>query len=335
MGVAYVKINQISGLKINKNARYEVSATLSSDNSIITPVLFEIRNDNSLFSENVWMLPYEMTAKGDNVSISLVKGKKKYKKIANLVLPLKWFPPDFVVQESFPMHQIDENEKKKRKIFADIKIHLSTKGADPFRAPPGQLLVRPMWVNSNAQQQQPPVGYIPSQCRPPQFFHPQYNQNGFSNQPIRHTIQPPIGIPKITAGPAPQIFSQQTAPQPLFYQGFVNQNQQPQQNQIQIQQNQIQSNQIQQDLNHPFFQQQQIQLNHLQKNQNQKKVDDKETSSDDDGLENLGENNNQRMNPKKNEYTMINSDVDLRPGDFVQFAPITNTNNQNHNQNST
>ena len=320
MGVAYVKINQIYGLKINKNARYELSATLSSDNSIVTPVLFEIKNDdiNSyIFSGNIWMLPYEATSKDDSISLTLVEGKKKYKKIAKLILPLKWFPPDTVIHESYPMHQFEENEKKKRKIFADINIHLSTKGTDPFRAPPGQLLVRPMWVNANAPQQQPPVGYIPGQCRPTQFIQPQYNQYP-STQPARQNIQPPIGIPQIRAGPAPQVFTQQFAPPPYSYQGYINPPQPPQlyQNQIQSQQPRVQPNQ-------PSQHQSQI-------------TSGKETSSSDDELANYGGSPNvsQKPNPKHNEYTNINSNVDWQPEDYVNFAPVTNNVNQNHNPNS-
>lgn len=332
MGLAYVKISQISGLKIDKGARYELSATLSSDNSIVQPVLFEIKNNDGnscLVSDNIWMLPYEITAKDDSISLTLVEGKKKYNKVAKLILPLKWFPPDVVVHENYPMHHFEENENKKRKIFADILIHLSTKGADPFRAPPGQLLVRPMWVNTNVPQQSA-VGYIPGQCRPPQFMQPLYNQYAY-NQPVQPIIKPPIGIPQIRGGPAPQVFTQPFAPPP--YQFYMNIPQQPQpQLPPQLPPNQVQLNQPQflppqSQTNQPpqaqFNQQFQPQNQPNQSHQTtynqtqvpqQKIITDRETSSSDDDFANISGNTNHTSDANTNQ-------------------PIPNNNEQPYNSN--
>lgn len=325
MGVAYVKINQISGIKIDKSARYELSATLSSDNSIVSPVLFQIKKDDInlyLASDNIWMLPYEANSKDDSISITILEGKKKYEKIAKLILPLKWYPPDTVVHESYPMHHFEDNEKKKRSIFADVVVHLSTKGTDPFHAPPGQLLVRPMWVNKNVQQQPQAVGYIPGQCRPPQFIQPQPYGPYAYNTPTYQRMQPPIGIPQIRAGPAPQIFTQQLAPAP--YQGYMNvPQQQP------VQQPQQFNQQPQQQLQRPQQHMQPLEPQHkIQKPSN------KETSSSDDGLENLGGDQISGTNYSAKPNNAGNTKFDLQPEDYVTIMPVTNPSGQTYNPNS-
>lgn len=185
MGVAYVRINKIMGLNIDQDGRYEFSATLSSDKSVISPIVLIAYGNEYLFSDNIWMLPFETNLASQNVGISflLVQGKTKYSTIAQLTLPINWFPYDSVVRDIYPMKQIEGLNP----IYADITTHISTRGADPFQDPPGNLLVKPMWQLPSPQNTQPQGNYI-------QYCYPK--------------IDPPLGIPQILAGPAPQNFNQ-------------------------------------------------------------------------------------------------------------------------------
>lgn len=255
MGVANIQLHKITGVKVNKANRYELIVRLASDNSMVSPTLLSIAGEGFrgyLTSDNVWMIPIEQSqlAQDCNIEFLLVKSKKKSKNLGKMSLPIKWFPYDFCVHQRFPMHNLREKETKYRPIFIDMSVHISTNGAEPFHAPPGNLLVKPLWndpspikpVNTpNSPPHSSPKVYPgnyntaprnnpPPQCEQVDIIVAEVRYNQPVGQSVAHHvdypvvprvqyvaqhqhhnhiphIEPPKGIPPISAGPTPQIFT--------------------------------------------------------------------------------------------------------------------------------
>ena len=62
--------------------------------------------------------------------------------MSRLDIPLKWFHPNYVTHYYFPF--LTKTPEKGQPMI-EIDIHLSENGAPPFRAPPAQMMVMPMW----------------------------------------------------------------------------------------------------------------------------------------------------------------------------------------------
>ncbi|OHT10075.1 hypothetical protein TRFO_20810 [Tritrichomonas foetus] len=216
MGIAYVKINQISGLKMNKKSVAE--AEISFGDEAIQPTL--LKGNENFTCDDIWSLPFDASiihknnANNELISIKVIKNKSgKRSEKARLALPLHWFPLNFIVREKFPMRNLVVS--KSRHIVADISLHLSTNGCDPFTAPIGKMLVKPACdpiappgkTNSNY----PGSFRVPPQNQVQQILPPQQNVI---------VLPPPHGIPQIIAGPAPQIFSNPLPPRYSNYPQF-------------------------------------------------------------------------------------------------------------------
>lgn len=226
MNVVFVRLDKLKGVeKLSSKLTYQLLVELKSPDEAGSAVPIIIKDISRV--KNEWTFPYaysQLTSIIIQINIT-DPVNRLVQPISRLELPLDWFPSNLVVREKYPMRCIDN---KVNKITARITVHRSENGQDAFAAPKGQLNVTPAWKEAKShghKQNYQPQGQNP--IIPPAPMQYQYQNQAF----VQQKTQPPIGIPPIKSGPAPQIFTVQIPSQPLLYYGYP-----PAQQQMQMQQ---------------------------------------------------------------------------------------------------
>jgi hypothetical protein len=89
-------------------------------------------------------------------------------KLGSLVIPMEWLPRNRVVKVSFPLRLVGQDWD--RALPTLVKMHYATRGTPRFKAPQGELTVRPAWglkqpkVKKGAEVE-PEVEVEPEQAR--------------------------------------------------------------------------------------------------------------------------------------------------------------------------
>jgi hypothetical protein len=86
-------------------------------------------------------------------------------KLASVVIPIEWLPVDRVVKVTFPLRL--SNDDWDRAIPALVKLHYATNSAARFRAPRGELTVKPAWGMKQPKQKEKEKTEEPEPAPPP------------------------------------------------------------------------------------------------------------------------------------------------------------------------
>lgn len=107
------------------------------------------QGDGYKYSKITWPFSYDDVQLA-SISIKIV-AKKNTDQVFRLGLPLRWFLPNSVIDETFPLKACHQDLPKDAQM--SIRIHLCENGSPPFIADEGYLLVRPAWRQLTPEEQ--------------------------------------------------------------------------------------------------------------------------------------------------------------------------------------
>lgn len=212
--VVFVRLNQITNViaTTQNNQAFELVVKLLPNTREDHTQLFGTR---TLITDITWSFPMN-NIEIEQISLTLRENTNITQDVAKLTLPLKWYKPDTVVREVYPMRGIVQQSPQ---IMADLDVHISANGDAPFTAQPYSLAVIPAWrtaqpitrppgaayanVSISPQQwsnpYEPPPPYVPAA---PQIPAVPYTKNSLQMRPLIKQIKPEIKpIQNRPAGP--------------------------------------------------------------------------------------------------------------------------------------
>ena len=138
--IAFVRLNQITGVvpKSENDKAFKLDVKLSTDQQKVDST--QLFGTTTLITDTTWTFQID-NIETTNICFVLNEFTPKSNTIGKLTLPLKWFRKNAVVREIYPM----KSPNPKLPMMADIDVHLCCNGELPFTAPPGTLLVQPLW----------------------------------------------------------------------------------------------------------------------------------------------------------------------------------------------
>lgn len=164
--LVYVKIKQICIPKSTQNERYRLFEQVMPNGDGVFSNLIRMPNGH-YGTSTVLAFKYDELQKTTItfvVTQLFIQGELE---IMRLVLPLSWFPVNYVVQYGYPFIT---RTPEKGTPFGFIDVHLSENGTAPFAAMPSRLLVQPNWGIPQALIPKMPVNVVnpyPGQFHPP------------------------------------------------------------------------------------------------------------------------------------------------------------------------